>query len=499
MFIIWKDFILNYHNNNLVRIGGDYKKISEKIIKSFNKNDLHISINNYYSSGKDKRDLYYIDSLRKRVFIVNISLLKKYGIHKIYKLLWGFTQNSFEENILRCQIYWPLPHFSKQAIKSEMDLIKNCFIIKSFDKKNSLYSFETYFSFGLWKYEWLYSWNIGGWVSNKKWLAKAKSISEAIERLSASITPTKMRFLTGKEFNWYTKKLFWAHWVSFHKNAVCKWFALWRQSKSIYIPTEILFYPYFGSIYGKWATSSGMATHMSSELAIQAWLLELIERDWFLLFWLLKSWFTKIDTATLPLKVQYLIQKNFKNYTVDIFSIKFDNTVPIILVTCRKESKTLIWLWCDFNFNNAISKALNELVYWKVFFAKPGKITMPWEVDYHTYYYLNKSNFHSIDRLFSQSVPVTSAQDVSKSFPPTPLQEILKQYSQNDISFYWYKYNNIINKYMNRTTCRVLSDALLPIYFEDHIPRYIRQNKRLLYWKETLKIKKVNSAIHPLG
>lgn len=52
---------------------------------------------------------------------------------------------------------------------------------------------------------------------------------------------------------------------------------------------------------------------------------------------------------------------------------------------------------------------------------------------------------------------------------------------------------------MNRTTCRVLSDALLPIYFEDHIPRYIRQNKRLLYWKETLKIKKVNSAIHPLG
>ena len=78
-------------------------------------------------------------------------------------------------------------------------------------------------------------------------------------------------------------------------------------------------------------------------------------------------------------------------------------------------------------------------------------------------------------------------------------KDVVTYYLKREIRFFQYRYDNIINKVFRRYTVRIISDSLLPIYFDSYIPSNIVASPRLAYRQKKLQVRKININIHPLG
>lgn len=74
-------------------------------------------------------------------------------------------------------------------ISTELELIRNSFIIRDISLGDWFYKSYCYFPYALWTYEKNQEFikNVCKWVGQSQLIAKEKAISEAIERVSASL------------------------------------------------------------------------------------------------------------------------------------------------------------------------------------------------------------------------------------------------------------------------------------------------------------------------
>ncbi|WP_374020363.1 YcaO-like family protein [Paenibacillus thiaminolyticus] len=110
--------------------------------------------------------------------------------------------------------------------------------------------------------------------------------------------------------------------------------------------------------------STGLAAHKSVEQAIIGGLCECIERDAFMLFWLLgrvnfEVSVTEIDDESISALLEIATSSNL---SINIYDITTDYTVPTILTLVRRKGKDGFYMGCSSNFSykKSVIKSLEE-------------------------------------------------------------------------------------------------------------------------------------------
>lgn len=188
---------------------------------------------------------------------------------------------------------------------------------KFFLQNNSL-SFSAWFDF----------------LSKRK--AKKKCIAESIERLHS------WSFDSDNESLWIisydvANKIVWNK--IFDKNVessiiVNTLHANDVKEQRLRFPLDMVYYPFETTRY--MATSSGVAAYFTIEGAIYRWLLELIERDAIMKWWLEKRSFSVIDNNSLPIFFQRILNDiaSRKKGEVFILDTSVFSCIPTFLVLC---------------------------------------------------------------------------------------------------------------------------------------------------------------------
>ena len=489
-------------NLNLKLIKWDYKKIKNYIGLKYKKQILiNTFINNINISSEIhyEKDLIIYDLLRKRKYIIASNLFKKEWLEKIINIFYKFE---FDKELLseKALFYGDIIYLDKQLkaifVKNNKDLLRLWIFEIQWTKLVDFYISFWKFSYSLWNYKKnFFIWNNTKWIDLNKQIAKNKMISEAVERISASLYDTDNFFSLNEIDKKYILNPFNLN-IKDLKYVKIKHFL---SKKNYYIPADYVFYPYNSKFID--TTSSWMATHLTYKKAKENALLELIERDVYIISYLLKKWIFKVDVFDKINNIswyilnllKYLENKEINYYT---FAIKLDNKIPIIIFVLEKNKKVLFSLWSDFIFSKAVEKAILEWVSMIEYLEKDYK-QINYDEDivlYHIAYYLNPKNFNKISWGFDINEKLDS-----KDFTILDIDNLLLYYKEKDINFYYYKFSNHLNKAFKRYTVRILSDKLLPIYFWKNIPEYILKSKRLKYWKNKFKVNILNKNIHPFG
>ncbi|MDD5084296.1 MAG: YcaO-like family protein [Candidatus Moranbacteria bacterium] len=131
-----------------------------------------------------------------------------------------------------------------------------------------------------------------------------------------------------------------------------------------YVIADCIYFPYYPE-YPRYASanSSGAATYPTRDGAIERGVLELIERDAFMIVWLNRLVMPTIRVDTLPENIQYRIQKlEEAGFIIVIKDLTLDLT-PVILVFAQSES--LCYTTCSacssFDIIEALERALMEV------------------------------------------------------------------------------------------------------------------------------------------
>lgn len=502
MFLINSDIkkIFLLDNLKLKLLKWDYKKIKEYISLKYKKqiltntfiNNVNISIKINY-----EKDLVIYDLLRKKKYVVDSFLLKKEWLEKIINIFYKFD---FDKKLLseKALFYGDINFLDKQLktafIKDKYNLLRLWILEVKKTKLVDFYVSFWKFSYSLWNYKKdLSIWNNTKWIDLNKQISKNKMVSEAVERISASLYDVSNFFSLNEINRKYILNPFNLN-IKDLKYVKIKHFL---SKRSYYIPADFVFYPYKSKFID--TTSSWMATHITYKKAKENALLELIERDAYVISYLLKKWIFKVDVFNklnnISWKILNLLKtlsnKNINYYT---FAIKLDNPIPVIIFVLEKNKKVLFSLWSDFIFSKAVEKAILEWVSMIEYLEKDYKQINYNEdiVLYHIAYYLNPKNFNKISWIFDIDEKLNS-----KDFTILNIDNLLLDYEKKSINFYYYKFSNLLNKAFKRYTVRVLSDKLLPIYFWENIPDFILKAERLKYWKNKFKVSSLNKNIHP--
>ncbi len=476
--------------------------ISSHFVELFQKNtvvDTFCSINQVLDE-----DWLFFHVMRKKRFIVSEKIVRYYGVQKIKAILVDFDLWHYNRELECVRFYaeWEIfTEFQTIHIKEKKDLYREGFHTLIHHPSNSqIFIAETIFSYGLGNYKGWTITNIGWWVASTQSLARKKSLSEAIERLNGSLVVWRdSSVYKDCELDMSFRCLIENHGIYVWQELLCRKGKTLLGGKAL-IPEELLFYPYEKDRYGYPATSSGMATHVTLREALENALFEIIERDAFLLFRLLKKGGYKIDLSTLNENHKESIDKLEAEWlTLNIISLHFDNPAPVILLMCNKGRRTIIALGVSYSIQEAISKALREISYAKVFFTKELKSNIEeWSVQFHTLSYLRESSYPKVSWILKS--PVKTLGWLVTQFPSyNHYRQIAQHYRAIGVGLYSYRYRNIINEIFHRFTVRVLSDSLLPIYFNKEIPRHIKGSRRLEKRKAKMNVKNLNEDVHPLG
>ncbi len=506
MFLISNNNEIFYlYKRELHKLHGETNEILAYIKENHKElNSININyINNFEIQKWNKlKPVKILNLYKKKLYIIERKLIRKLGLKNIlYSIFWFSIDknNSSVKNITN--IFWnkiSISDFKKVKIINKKDIIKQSFLLIS--KKNKKWNFfisSIKFSYWLWNYSKTdVVDNIVKWTDKKEKIAFQKAISELVERVSCSIIPKKHYKKT--ELN--TENIYKKEWLKNHNIENLNYQKIYNIYKNnyVFIIEDFLYYPYNSSIWSNFADSSGVSTHYTSEKAILWGMLELIERDSFILMWLLRKWFYYLNERSLPLILYNDIQKIEIDFNVKIhfFTIKFDNPIPVTLSIIEKKWRVVVWLWVDIDLENSIKKSFTEAVSMMDFLEKteknPKNINNIFQHIYNYAKYDNKKNLN-----FLLSTKKTNFTEVKKLFCHFKnYKDIVKYYEKIKISFFQYKYNNYLNETFNRVTIRILSD-LLPIYFWKDIPQVILKSSRLKFWKKLLNVEKINQDLHP--
>lgn len=208
-------------------------------------------------------------------------------------------------------------------------------------------------------------------------MAKIKAVAEAVERYASSQIPPASIWESYERINSAVhpndliqvslKRLNKINWL---KNFDSSRKYLWADGyeyftkKRVKILSDLVYYPYYPNYQSvSTASSTGVATHQSLDLAIESAVLELIERDAFIVHWLLEKSPNKINKESLPIEfTKHLnwLEDNVSSF--DLFDLGIDS-IPVFGGMAIKEN---IGLWvsaaADCDPKKAMTKVLQELI-----------------------------------------------------------------------------------------------------------------------------------------
>lgn len=500
--------LIYYYDNNLKKIEWNFdivkKSIENKVQKFKSYENYFINTNLCTDDFIIDRDTIIIDFHRKKEFKITSEVVSVYWwIDKVLKLYFSFKKNE-KINKKHVLAFWgKITWLKKVTINTQAKLLKHSFIVQTKKDNSWLFISHCYFPYALGTYEsnqWFIT-NVCKWASKSKNIAEKKAVSEAIERLSASMyVPCLWKQYQNEGWSliipYIDTKTFFKH-----KNIIFfdKIKSLLQKEDKL-CPLDILYYPYLYS-FPCISNSNGMATHLTYKQALKSALFELIERDSYVLMRLLKKWVYKLENSSLEGDIYKTISKIENDwFKLHIFIIKFDNPIPVSLIILEKDYKNIVVLWIEETLKSSIEKTIEEASSSIVFFG----IKQNFEKDFcdytikeHINYYMEKWNASKLDRLKGLN-PIKYRNCDLWFLKEANTKNIIEYYKTLNIWFYTYKYKNDINSAFWRYTVRVLSDQLLPIYFWKEIPLQILDSPRLKYFQNKFNVKNVNIDLHPM-
>lgn len=506
MFLVDSTVKQVYHlQEKLERLIGNFELISQQIKSSYlpfsSSDNFFVNTMLCWEFFNSDRNTTILDFYRKKVFCIDKEVVNFFwGIENILNLYFSFSQNQ-KIHVSNVLAFWKLIFpYELIPISTELELIRNSFIIRDISLGDWFYKSYCYFPYALWTYEKNQEFikNVCKWVGQSQLIAKEKAISEAIERLSASLyslsSKNKYKAMIDMIIEPYLSRL---SYLSFSDTIISDEVVglLWNEKK--FCPLDILYYPYLYQ-FPCISNSNGMATHLTYMDAVESALLELIERDAYILAWLLKNWISKIDTSSLDSDLQKMIDGIQKRYNVKtyIFVIELDNPIPVCLIILEMEKKNIVAIWAAKALIDAIYKTLEEAL-GNIEFFSCTNIDPKDAIMQHILYYMKHSNAKKLEWL--KQLPIVEYKDLEKKFIlQTDILKLLKYYQNLNIEFYVYEYKNKINNAFDRYTVRVLSEQLFPIYFWKRIPLQILNSPRLKYFQNKFKVKGINLDLHPV-
>lgn len=197
--------------------------------------------------------------------------------------------------------------------------------------------------------------------------------------------------------------------------------------------------------------STGLATYSTINGAIIRGLCECIERDAFVLFWMLSCGRFKIDTDTIDQEeIRILFNKAYNSgLKIDVYDISTEFGVPVILTITKKSGVEGFYIACaaNFDYNSAIRKALEEglggysvyvestLIYNKPI---PNNLNNIKNLSDRPIYYLNNKVNHILDNIIERSEMYTNTKhykDIKKEKPN--LEQVINNLNSNNINVYY--------------------------------------------------------------
>lgn len=503
MFFLKTNSQLWWYENSLQEITWDIESAIVTIWSTYKEQFLEKNtfiLNFWHYSGQNWFIIYCL--LRNICFKVDEKLALDLWIQHIFNLLYKFSAHAAIA-IEWCRVRWSFndicSSFEKVILYTYDDLLQYS-LFTQVEKIWNTYSAISKFSYELLshiKIETELISNISWWEDNNRWIAIAKSESEAIERYSASAFWDWWNTIKTKATNVaLAPHIMWDSILQ--QDIDCQLVSsLTGHDKDCYIPNEMLYYPYNNWVTNYSCTSSWMATHPDENTAILNWLIELIERDTFLVFWLLKTGAKELENIE-----NIMIQEeiDYSTIKVRIFLLEIDNPIPVILILAQNKSKqSFISVSAWFDLESTCLKGLKSisknqwLLNWDNDFSELHENIMP---VMHMKDYLDPWNHHKL--LWLEQLDTIDYWLLSKKYRINSKTKLIEYYSQLWIGFWVYKYNNRLNQVFKRVTYKVFSDSLLPLYFWK-VPDYIKNSIRLLWIQKKRNIKEINLDIHPLS
>lgn len=282
-----------------------------------------------------------------------------------------------------------------------------------------------------------------------------------------------------------------------NKDAVIEWVKIRNMitGNITVIPADYIYYPYQRTVQLCDANSSGCAAHSSLESAKENAVLELIERDAFLIMWLNKLSRQRIDpthselgdriTRSIIKLSECGFQTHFINLTLD--------TVPVILCIMidKEKSRFAIGAACHFDASVALRKSFDEaesMVISVIDQDETRLVLNPKEVRKvldHGYYYMKQGLIDELDFIYgsTETVSISSLNlhgihDIKAltGFIEKKLGLQLYEYVLTEA----HMYNNLYIR-----AVRVIIPGLVPINFG--------------YKKQVTALRRIREVVHSLG
>lgn len=423
----------------------DFNSILAVVKKYYKKQDinsnLYLTRFPCFNETRVWKPFLIISITHKRIFRISYQLTKKLGIKKVLGWIFGFNESCFKDINKKYDIsiygeynakLFPYEHISSLAELMEISIASKT------KKEGSMYKATSAVTQQLLvekkQYRDIKNTTVGSGISSSKKIALAKSVSEVLERYSAGIIdppyPTTSLPTIDKIIKLYLG-------TSTDNYELYKVRSL-GSAKQWTIPWNILFYPYhqYGTRYGN---SNGMSCHLDYSDAIENWLFETMERDCFVLSWLLKSWIHHIHNDK---KIHILIHKfALQQYDIHLFALHFDNPIPVVLAICKEGKKISTSLWVGYNLEEAISKALSECGQFgkknlNLDILEDEKITHP--IDLHIRQYLDENNYKDVKWYFD--LPYQTKENLNSLYLPLlNLKQLQSYFASIETNLYIYK------------------------------------------------------------
>jgi len=463
-------------------------------------------INHYYSTEFDlSQNLTIYCLYRKQILVIDSNLISKIWIDKIFWYLYDLWKGK-NYAPSKTIVYGELNTTNRDThiISSENDVLKHWIITLSPQKRAwDLTYIQTISSFAIMDPECTINWAWGFALDPIE--AKARAISEAIERISFHTTSQGKNSIFSDNItqinllkNYGLKK-------SNSKYNQVMMPLLLENAESILVPDDLIFANVWYNNIDYVNSTSGMATHMTLQKAQFSAIHELIERDIFLNARLLQKGVRLIESTSLSDELISL-QKNIesdKSIEIELFDISLDNPFPVVAVLLKNENKRYLWVatWdtvaetIRIALLNASHFAININIQEEKIISQMTQSEWVSNENFH-YFTVNDTAKHF--EWMYEAAPITF-NDMEKREYLTSLESVLDYYFKKGIHVYSYEYENPLNAIYDRKTVRLLSDWLLPIWYGSEIPDFIRTNERLKSFQKEYWVDTINEIIHPLA
>lgn len=450
--------------------------------------------------SKNKKIFYQNEYLEKNIKKIKEIILKNIKILPKYNEIYIFKNKKLQKiSIKKYTKYYN--YFPEILLQSKLEQSKNKEIkidVSYFSPIVKLYNFTKISDEIKWFWYWgVYKFakdknilseniqNFSTWYShNSKKLSKTKAFVEWIERFNSGIFSESFRKYNQNINFELTEKIIWNNYRNYDiKNILSeKIFPIKSKEDNIlvsknyqYVPSEILFYPFWSKNQKYFSNSSWISAWRNYEEAIFWWLLELSERDSLMLTWLLKLTPDIIKNETLPkkLKSRILDLEKYKNWwKVTIFDISFDKKNPHVMIFFKYNDSEIIHIWASSNITaeKTISKALDEVEV-NVYFSEKNISEIKTFSDVncvsdHRHYYCQNNNIKFLYFLFEKNTYI-SFWDFSKKFFKKLTLWILLNELEN-LSNWQFFIKNLTTEYSKSLwiyVIRVISEWFIPIWF----------------------------------